>query len=147
MLTTKTTYKDLGWRKFAAAAKAEPNGSRFVEVGFDNPAVVDRAGYNEFGSSRVPARSFIRAPLYANSAEINVARLMIAQALATGSGKATFLLNALGERAVSWVRGAIDHHIPPPNAQSTVDKKGFDHPLIETNALYNAISYRIVNRK
>lgn len=37
----------------------------------------------------------------------------------------------------------IDSGMPPPNAPSTIARKGFDHPLIETGELRDAVECRV----
>ena len=43
----------------------------------------------------------------------------------------------------SLIVKAIDDGIPPPNAPSTVERKGFDHPLVETSEMRDNVEYRI----
>ena len=43
----------------------------------------------------------------------------------------------------SLIVKAIDDGIPPPNAPSTVKRKGFDHPLVETGEMRDNVEYRI----
>ncbi len=43
----------------------------------------------------------------------------------------------------SLVVKAIDDGMPPPNAPSTVDQKGSNHPLVDTGEMRNSIEYRI----
>lgn len=43
----------------------------------------------------------------------------------------------------SLIVKAIDDDIPPPNAPSTVERKGFDHPLVETGEMRDNVEYRI----
>lgn len=53
-------------------------------------------------------------------------------------------LDEAGYELERIVLEAIDAHVKPENAPATVEKKGFNHPLVETNNLSNAISHRIV---
>lgn len=43
----------------------------------------------------------------------------------------------------SLIVKAIDDGIPPPNAPPTVERKGFDHPLVETGEMRDNVEYRI----
>lgn len=38
----------------------------------------------------------------------------------------------------------LDRKVPPRNAPETIESKGFDHPLVDTLTLVDAISHRIV---
>ncbi len=68
-------------------------------------------------------------------------------------------LEAAGQAGADGIRAYIDSHIPPPNAPVTVEGgwtwnraakkgvyvpgKGFNKPLFDTGALYNAFDYEI----
>ena len=68
-------------------------------------------------------------------------------------------LEAAGRAGADGIRAYIDSHIPPPNSPVTVHGgwvynrkarkcvyvhgKGFDNPLFDTGALYNAFDYEI----
>ena len=68
-------------------------------------------------------------------------------------------LEAAGQAGADGIRAYIDSHIPPPNAPVTVEGgwtwnraakkgvyvpgKGFNKPLYDTGALYNAFGYEI----
>ena len=68
-------------------------------------------------------------------------------------------LEAAGQAGADGIRAYIDSHIPPPNSPVTVHGgwiynrkarkcvyvhgKGFDKPLFDTGALYNAFDYEI----
>lgn len=52
-------------------------------------------------------------------------------------------LSLLGERIVSDIRATIEEWSDPPNAMSTIRKKGFNKPLIDTGHMRDSVSYRI----
>ena len=68
-------------------------------------------------------------------------------------------LEAAGQAGADGIRAYIDSHIPPPNSPATINGgwiynrkarkcvyvhgKGFDKPLFDTGALYNAFDYEI----
>lgn len=43
----------------------------------------------------------------------------------------------------SLIVAAIDEGVPPPNAPSTIAKKGFDHPLVETGEMRDNIEAHV----
>jgi len=68
-------------------------------------------------------------------------------------------LEAVGQAGADGIRAYIDSHIPPPNSPATINGgwiynrkarkgvyvpgKGFDKPLFDTGALYDAFDYEI----
>lgn len=111
--------------------------------------VLDVAIFNEFGTKnadgtvRIPERSFIRAWADSNAKEAaDLLRRLVAQSI---KGKITEdqALNRFGLWAQGQIQLRIANGIPPPNAQSTIDRKGSDKPLIDTGQLRSSISYEI----
>lgn len=52
-------------------------------------------------------------------------------------------LSRVGEEMRRDINKSIDSNIPPPNAQSTIDKKGSSHPLIDDGVMKRSTSYEV----
>ena len=50
----------------------------------------------------------------------------------------------IGEKAVEVVRESITDWAVPPNAPSTVARKGFNDPLIETTRMRESVTYKLI---
>jgi len=98
---------------------------------------------HEFGSGKIPQRSFLRStydenlPKYKEYFERAYARATKAKK------KVDVPLRLVGLKIASDVRRKIDAGIPPPNAPSTVKRKGSSKPLIDTGALKRSIGYEV----
>jgi len=57
------------------------------------------------------------------------------------------ILEQIGVVAVAAVQGYMTELNAPPNAPSTIAKKGSSNPLIDTGALRQSITYKIENGK
>lgn len=55
------------------------------------------------------------------------------------------MFDVLGLKIQSLMIAQIDAGVPPPNAQSTIDKKGSAHTLFDTGILKKSISYAVVS--
>lgn len=99
---------------------------------------------HEFGTSTVPERSWLRSN-HDKHARKYIARLdkQYARILA-GKARVVTSLVAFGERVASDVRRNITAIRTPPLEQSTIDAKGSSNPLIDTGAMRNAVSSRVV---
>jgi hypothetical protein len=118
-----------------AANKKHPRSGETLE---------DIAIINEFGAGNVPERPFLRGTILKNKKKYRKFvrdRILRGALLKKRSTKKA--VNDLGKEAVKDVRRMIDSKIPPPNAPSTVDAKGFDHPLIETGLLKSSIGFKV----
>ena len=49
----------------------------------------------------------------------------------------------IGSKMVQNIKKAINNSDYPRNAVSTIKKKGFDFPLIETRDMYNSLTFRV----
>ncbi|MGR6617640.1 hypothetical protein ACU6QK_15580 [Pseudomonas rhodesiae] len=119
-----------------------PEGAGSYEDGL---TIATIAAVNNFGSAdgKIPAREFLQpainkgAPQYQRLAEIMIPKVL------AGSMAMTTLLEQMGNLAEGHVKQEITDLDTPPNAQSTIDRKGSSSPLIDTGALRQSIRYVI----
>ena len=104
--------------------------------------VVNVATYNEYGTPDIPERSFLRSTIAANRAkykkEFEKAYLEAIRGGMNLRASAAFI----GNVARDDIKQKITDIKEPPNAASTVAKKGFDDPLIETRKLWASIKWK-----
>ena len=109
---------------------------------------------------RIPARPVIAPALARPEIRAAMAKAMRdAVSVAWNGEDPRPALEAAGRAGADGIRAYIDSHIPPPNAPVTVEGgwirnrasgksvyipgKGFDKPLYDTGALYDAFDYEI----
>ncbi|WP_060476719.1 hypothetical protein [Pseudomonas monteilii] len=117
-----------------------PKGAGNYEDGL---TIATIAAVNNFGSAdgHIPARPFLApavengAPEYRRLVEVMLPKVM------SGEVEMQTLLAQMGQLAEGHVKQQITELRTPPNAQSTIDKKGSDNPLIDTGALRQSIRY------
>lgn len=119
----------------ASAAKEEHDG------GFAEDTVADVASKHEFGIG-VPRRSFIAD--WADESEPEAKRRLrkAAERLVEG-GDVDREIRRFGSWAVGQIQMRISRRIDPPLAQVTIDQKGSDVPLIDTEQLRSSITYDV----
>ena len=102
--------------------------------------LVDIASFNEFGTSRIPARSFLRSTFDEN---LPAYEKMLKRLVKTISPKRSAEQAAalLGIKMVADVQAKIVSLTDPPNAPSTIAKKGSSNPLIDTGRMRQSIAY------
>lgn len=105
--------------------------------------VADIAGFHEFGTKNIPKRSFVRAWFDGAQTEIVDKLRSAAVKLVQGKLDGDGYVKLLGNWAVGQMRKRIASGISPSLAQSTVDRKGSNKPLIDTGVLRSSISFRV----
>lgn len=125
----------------------EGAGSYPAEDGKPAQTIATIAAVNEFGTAdgRIPARPFLRpaieegTPKFVRLAEIDLPDILL------GKQPVSRLTNRMGNLAVGLVQQKITDIKTPPNAPSTIAKKGSDNPLIDTGALRQSINYLTID--
>jgi hypothetical protein len=117
-------------------------GKKRSDKGVD---MVDIAMWNELGTARSPARPFIRHSADANKATIEGTCKALLKKVAQG-GTAEQTLNAIGTMQKGLIQDTITKSKTwaEPNADSTVERKGSDQPLVDTGRLLQSVDYVIV---
>jgi hypothetical protein len=112
-----------------------PNGKTLLDI----------ASINEFGSDdgHVPMRSFVRAWFDNAEPELRKEIASLMEGVLDGTFTKDQILDAIGLSAVGKMQANISQGVPPPNAPSTIQKKGSSTPLIDTGLLRSSITYEV----
>jgi hypothetical protein len=112
--------------------------------GDDSLTVLEVAVFNEFGTDRIPERSFIRAWFDENESRLGIAVKRMTASVIAGKRTKEQALELLAQACVGQIQKRIANGISPPNAESTIAQKGSSKPLIGvTGQLRTSISYRV----
>lgn len=108
----------------------------------DGEHVATIAASNEFGNpgNNQPPRPFFRNMVAANSPAWPLEIGKVVRAV-DFDGKKT--LQLMGERIKDQLQGSIRELVEPPLSPYTIQKKGFDKPLIETSHMLNSVDYDV----
>lgn len=157
-MASKTVFKDIdrGAKRLAKALAQAGTPTLRVGVlspdadviGYDDKSIGEVAAANELGIG-VPSRPFLRTWFDALKGMLtDDMRKAMQQALLYDNSPAAlrdieWRLAILGKQYADGIRESIqtqDANLQG-NAQATIDKKGFDHPLVETGMLLEAIGF------
>ena len=141
-----------------------PEGRRFlgqieqlkklqVQVGFQAGAAADEDGvdianiamWNELGTSRSPARPFMRKSVDENKDKIKAMCARQLKRLAQGAS-AEDILEKIGVFQKGLIQRKIVDGTFEPNAPSTIRKKGSSRPLIDTGRMRQSVNF-VIRRK
>lgn len=147
-----TTYQDhdKGWK--AILKEIKKLGKMKLEVGVLGNAprhpsglnVADIATFNEFGTSSIPARPFIRSTFDENTEKYQ--RWAQKSVSLIGAGmSANNVAKRMGEMIKSDIQRKIVAIKMPPNSAATIQRKGSSNPLIDTGRMRQSIDYRLTN--
>lgn len=109
----------------------------------DGQLVASVAAANEFGTDKIPARPFFRSTIANNR---DVLPRMIAALLERHDVET--VLRLIGEHMSDELKQSVMTWSDPPNAESTVKKKGYNAPLRANDRLLrNSFSYELEGGK
>ena len=109
-------------------------------------SVQDYAIFNEYGTSRIPARPFFRLSVGTANAQNEIKEYMKQQVeqIIQGGMSAQQAYENLGTFVVQKIKKTIaSGNFAALNPQ-TVKKKGHSKPLMDTHSLYESINFEIV---
>jgi hypothetical protein len=102
--------------------------------------VAQVAFWNEFGTVRAPPRPFFRTTIQKQSPTWGN-RLGAAVKATNYDGQKALAL--LGQSMRDDVESSIAQWASPGNAPSTIARKGFDKPLVDTGVMQRAVDYEV----
>jgi len=124
-----------------------PKGSEGAGVKYpDGTDLLDVAFWNEFGTSSIPERSFIRVGVRANLDDLNKLAADLVKELNEGKIDIETAGEALGLKAAAGVKNYIVELTSPPNAPATIKIKKSSNPLVDTGLLNQSITHEIRER-
>lgn len=151
--TLKITDRDFGWNHLKEAVLKLGEGGAYTLVGVQGSqgaanvqdsalTYAQLARIHEFGTARIPARSFLQGTIDEYHAAI--------QKRATAFGRGVVLdlfsveqaLELLGEYVVGLIKQRMADGIPPPLSPRTIKRKKSSKPLIDTGGLRASITHR-----
>jgi len=108
----------------------------------DGTPVAMIAAIQDYGAPNagIPPRPFFRNMIAAKSPEWPAA---IAQLLKDNNLDAVKALDQTGFAIEGQLRESIQQTNAPPLAPSTIARKGFDKPLIDTGHMYNSVDHEV----
>lgn len=151
------TSKDRGWRALMKVATDIKSGA-YVKVGVLDDGKgseshgaltnAELAGIHEFGTAdgHVPARPFIRSTFEAQEATARAMLKKLIGGLVSGGVTLDQSLGLVGLFLATEIRKTVTdgEGVPPPNAPSTIARKGSDRPLVDTAQMINSVSWLVV---
>lgn len=95
------------------------------------------------GDIRIPERSFIRSTFYEKEREW--AAFMEERLTRVLAGRMTVeqMYEQVGAKAASDIQTKIRELDAPPNAESTIEKKGSSNPLIDTGNMRRRVTWKV----
>lgn len=153
-VTATVTIEELGWNELMGELAAIASEQPTAEVGFpanrgldvpptdERSSILDRADINEFGEARlrIPRRPFLR---HTFDKEVGgwVKRLDRAAAAVPvpGAKPLSEEFARIAGDGVQAVKEAIRTWAIPPNAPKTIDRKGENDPLVESEGMMRAV--------
>lgn len=122
-----------------------------VNVGFFADATYSKnsmpvaavAALNEFGTSKIPERPFLRNANATIKTNLKAFLLKHMVKVAGAMTVTSATLELLGIYHQGLIQKAIDDMTDPPNAPSTIRQKKSAHPLFDTGHMKQSVTYKV----
>ena len=150
MSKNKVIFNDDGLKDLKKAMKSVrilvglPKGTPTNED-YQGLTVIEVGAANEFGvpSKNIPARSFIREPLFKNEAKFKKLAQTIGVSILDGSNSFDVGVNKKGVWGVKTIQDSFTNNNWEPLKQRTIKAKGSSNPLLDTGNLRQSITWEI----
>ena len=113
----------------------------------DGTKVIDVARWNEFGTNKIPARPAFRRSISRTSPKLAAMGAEQARDMLHGRLRFDVAARRLAKVLVEDMKKAVESFRTPPNAPSTIAKKGFNNPLIETRLMVRTIGFKLLKTR
>jgi hypothetical protein len=155
MAKAEVIDRDLGWRKIVKAlgeSAEDPNSVAYVGFFEDGTPRIDGqitnaelAVIHEYGTDKIPERSFMRSTFDRLRPNYEAMVAKLAGRVVDGKMPLAKLLDLVGLKIENDIRRAVKTGpgIEPPNAPSTIRRKGSSRPLIDTAQMINALTHDV----
>ena len=131
--------KDTGWSEFVKSIQNfKKNDEEALGVGFEDPEVAKIAVFNEFGTSKIPERPFIRPTVDQNEKKYLNMMTKAADKIAKGTPADTAFM-PVATTLQTDIQNAIKGLKTPPNTEQTLEEKSGANPLIDTGKMLKSV--------
>ena len=104
-------------------------------------SVAEVARFNEFGAG-VPARPFMRPAVHSRRQDLTTALHRMYRQAIRDNQDTLDVLEKFGEQVKGMIQEQITNTYSPPNAPSTIKRKGFNAPLRDTLIMLHSVRYQ-----
>lgn len=161
-MTARVTDTDRGARALAESLRALGKARVRVGVLADAPkktgtrtgkrgrqiqqaaTLAEVAAAHEFGTDKIPQRSFIRATVDLKAAVIAAEQEKLAAQVVDSKITPEVAMERLGAAVQGMVQVRIAEGIGPALAPATVARKGSDKQLVDTGQLRSSVTYQVL---
>lgn len=144
---------DLGFKRLIAELQNAKNLEVVVglqeseEKSADGVYVAEYAAANEYGTKKIPERSFMRSTFDENVADWQRMVDRNIRSVAEGKGSVWQTLSLIGLRMETQIKEKIGSNIQPANHPYTIAKKKSSRTLIDTSAMIQNVRYVVRSTK
>lgn len=110
-------------------------------------SIAQYAAQNEFGTNKIPERSFMRTAFDENINVITRFAAMQIGLVIDGNSSIRQAFGLIGQAMQGMIQRKIRQITSPPNSPRTIAEKGSSKPLIDFGQMINSIRYVIRKRR
>ena len=138
----ESAYVKVGFQ-YGSQTKNQRKGARRKKAGQSMPEI---AAQNEYGTKIIPARPFMSTAVDSNRGIINAYIRKQYERVLDGKSTVNKSLGLIGQLMTGLIQKRIRQIVYPPNAPSTIARKGSSKPLIDFGQMIQSVRYVVVDR-
>jgi HK97 gp10 family phage protein len=143
---TNNSYVKVGFPENTEVASGRRKAGTKLE-GYSNASeLISVVVFQEFGTKHIPARPFVSTSFDENKEKINSTKKKLYERIIQGNMTTENALRIIGIMHVNQMKRKIRDISSPPNAPSTIKKKGSSNPLIDKGQMINSVTHEVVIR-
>lgn len=130
-----------------------PGGTRYTKIFGANRFVrnysssaMEASGTTSAHIIKIPERSFMRSTFSENEKSYKASIFRILKKLIKGEGDAKTMMGRFGQKVQNQIQAKIVSIQDPPNAKSTIRKKGSSNPLVDSGQMLQSIRWEYLNK-
>lgn len=113
----------------------------------DGTSLIDVATWNNYGTDTIPARRFMDVGGHRAIRETDKIRKAVIRAMASNPDLVDNLIEQTGAVGASQIKLTIRDWQDPPNASSTIARKGDNNPLVDTGLMMQSVTWEVRPKK
>ncbi|MGL4752257.1 MAG: hypothetical protein ACRCXB_07570 [Aeromonadaceae bacterium] len=127
--------------RFAVSVGIHESAGMHDEAGV---TVAQVGAWNEYGTERIPERSFMRTTMNERRREHRATIFRIVKRVLKGDD-ARRLMGLFGQQVQNQVQAKIVSIQEPPNAESTIKRKKSSNPLVDSEQMISSVRWEYLN--
>lgn len=129
----------VGWLRSSGEHKSKESGGKAESI-----TVAQIAAIQEWGNDHIPERAPVRTALSEHAKDIKKLLKKVTNKVLDGKLDKKQAIGVVCQKIADGIVAKIESNLPPPNAESTIARKGSSTTLIDSAQMKNSVDWEIM---